>query len=352
MEDEALPIHELLGNEPAGSPEDLREIVGRAERRRWRGLAGGLAMTLVVGGAGGYVLADRSGSHPAASVHTGGSQVSAAATTATTNAGPPVAPGAGVPPSSLAIAVSGQLDHLFTRTVNHMTIRGFLSKPVLGSLGNVPANCRVASPFSGMFQAEVSTDAMVGEVGQPGQVTLSKPPIGSLGADVVGTREGDPRLVVMAQVDAKVTDVSVTFADGTTDHMAPVQGWAALTGGTAPKTPATVHADQAGPPIGVLTAKGAIGVLAREPVSLGMANRFLPEAQGAVCAVPYPVPSMPPATGAPAVVSPPAIGGAVPTTSVPTTSVPGAPNPAATTIVPPITGPVGTMPQPGPAPAG
>ncbi|MGI8493228.1 MAG: hypothetical protein ACR2NJ_10825, partial [Acidimicrobiales bacterium] len=385
------PLYDLLGSEapPAGADE-LRQIVARAERRRWRVAGGALALTLVAGGLAGYFIPDRSSTRQVAATAPGQRAnlvaPSSAQGGAKTQQGAATAPG-GVPALATP-APFPPLQHLFTRMANGLSIRGFTmkfsSQPVPQPAAEPGASaCSAVITSTGSFTAEVSTDKMVATVGKAELASLPAA-VGPVEAQAVGYGEGDPRLVVMAQVAANVADVNVKFNDGTSDHMAPVGHWVALSGGRAPAQPyqasfgvgsattGTVTAGSAktGPgsttsggmgsgstgsgstgsgstgsgsrgsggtgsvaalsPVGTLTATDSSGrVLLSEPVGIGYGGP-----QPLVGVAPgCPVHAYGPPIPAPAPVSPPG------------------PTATSTLVVPAPGRPVGTVPAPGPAPA-
>jgi hypothetical protein len=87
----------------------------------------------------------------------------------------------------------------------------------------------VACPQGSVLVAEVSDSGAVGEVDVP-LVTGASPGVDLqlVEASVIGTRESAPMVIVVAHVAAEVTNVQASFADGTTDQMAPVDGWVVL----------------------------------------------------------------------------------------------------------------------------
>ena len=75
---------------------------------------------------------------------------------------------------------------------------------------------------------EASDAGAIGTVVVPLGATTSGAALDLVDATVLGSREGAPMIVVVAHVEDTVATVSATFADGTTDEMAPDDGWVVL----------------------------------------------------------------------------------------------------------------------------
>jgi hypothetical protein len=121
-----------------------------------------------------------------------------------------------------AIPSVGQIafKRLFVRTTaDGVTIRG-LELDVAQS--PVDAACSAALPT---FQSELSTSAMVSNVVAPvGDTSTTL----SAAVTVVGQPEQAPVWMADAHAAAGIALVRAHFADGSTDEMAPVDGWVAL----------------------------------------------------------------------------------------------------------------------------
>lgn len=240
--------HLLSGPEPG--PDELRAIVSRASKRRWRTVGVAAVVALAAGGGIGYGLSD----------HGGGLQTVVAGSP---SSGSNVSSGAAA--GSLAMpGFSQKLTRLFVRDANGVTIRGY--RPTVQP--PVPASgCYLAS----QFLAEASTRYAVGQVfgvAYPGHSSS----IQGVEAGVVGVAEQDPVYVVTVNTSPGVTEVKMSFTHGGTDQMAPVQSWAALAAGPGGNLAGSV---------GTLQALGAGGrVLQTMTVNVGM----YPLPQSCACA--------------------------------------------------------------------
>jgi hypothetical protein len=236
---------DLLGQDqgrPAGADE-LRAIVARAGRKRWRWAAGGVVAALLAGGAIGYGVSNHSGHSGNGHTLVAGSSGSSS-TTVGSNPSAAIGPGAGptavsgsgtsgsgssgADSSSAIVGEPRAFTHVFTRTDGAVTIRGFLTglaQPVPAE--NIVGACVAAGPA---FQAEVSTAGMVGTLaaGTRPAATTGGRAITATSGEVLGSAEGDPVAVVAVASSPEVARVRVAFAAGGSDEMAPVKGWAAL----------------------------------------------------------------------------------------------------------------------------
>jgi hypothetical protein len=262
MEDDDIPVHDLLGigGEPEPGPDELRAIVARAGRKRWAisGVAAALALALGLG----IGFATSGGSTPSSQTATAGS---ASGQNTPGNAAPSAGTGSGTSSGGAApavpkIASPERLIRLFTRTSGGVTIRGFLVS--FPQIFGAPVGCQVGG--GSHLQAEVSTASMVGIVGG-GLVAVDRSqPVSAVSSQLVGTAEGDSTAVVIAATGPGVADVSMSFADGATDAMAPVQGWVALAARVG-------SALSYGSNLGTLTERNAAGkVLNSHAVQLGL----------------------------------------------------------------------------------
>jgi hypothetical protein len=254
MEPDDIPVHDLLGvgGEAQPGPNDLRAIVARAGRRRLRMASVGMAVALAAGGGIGYAVSNHS--------------TPAAQTATASGTGSPSSPAAGTPnggsysssssggSAAIAQPIGSPLHFtkVFTRTAGGVTIRAYLWNFPRGGVA-MPAGCGFGSP---QLQAELSTAKMVGTVSGFGP--------GLVQSQVVGGAEGDPTGVVTMATTSKVTEVSMSFAGGGTDRMAPVNGWVVLA------APVSTGLDY-GKPLGTLTERGSNGAVVKsQAVTLGI----------------------------------------------------------------------------------
>jgi hypothetical protein len=270
---------DLLGagdQEPNAGANELRAIVARAQRRRWRVGVGGLTAALLVGGGAGYALSNHSSSGQ--SVATSPASASSGASKAPSEQSSGSGPAAGQSGSASSASSAGEgsaagtgsvapllperLQALFTRTAGSVDIRGFLvTSTIQLPQGRSMPSCLMIGP---RFQAEVSTPKMVGTVAGGYVPPDSTQALSGVSAGVVGTAEGDPTLVVTAFAGKGVAEVKASgFSSGETDSMAPAGGWVALAG------PTTSPSSAASPvKVGTITALSASGtVLASESVT-------------------------------------------------------------------------------------
>ena len=276
MEPDDIPVHDLLGvgGEPDPGSDELRAIVARAGRKRWAmaGVAATLALALGLGV--GYAASNQSGSpsqtqtaSPASAQNTpanasapaGASPGSSSGSSASSSSASSPASSSGSSAATPLSPSTSRFTRLFTRTAGGVTIRGFLvaSPRILG----LPAGCDLSGA---RLQVEVSTARMVGTAGSGlGGVDRSQP-VSAISSEVVGSAEGAPTAVVAAATGAGVARVSVSFAGGTSDAMAPVDGWVAL----AAPVPGSVAN---GSNVGTLTGRDSAGkVLTSRALQLGL----------------------------------------------------------------------------------
>jgi hypothetical protein len=243
---------------PAGADE-LRGIVARASRRRWRVSAVAAAAALAVGGGIGYAVSNHSS--PQQTV-VAGSSPSTTSTGAANSMSPLAANGSSVSGSAVAIGGSGEkYTHLFTRSAGAVTIRGYQTNFTMPKLPANIASC--IGPFLGpRFEAEVSTPAAVATL--TGFETTISDVVKSVAGSVIGEQEGSPTAVVVAYTGSAVATVEVQFANGQSDQMTPVGGWSVLAV-PYPTVPLNISK-----PIGTLQALGRSGqVLKSTTVDLG-----------------------------------------------------------------------------------
>ena len=279
---------DLLGQDqgpPAGADE-LRAIVARAGRKRWRWAAGGVVAALLAGGAIGYGVSNHSGHSGGGQTLVAGPSGSSSTVAGAGNQGAAIAPGAGpsaepgsgssgtgssgsgssgAGSSPAVVRQPGGFTHVFTRTSGAVTMRGFLSS-VAQPVPNLTGVCVVGGPA---FQAEVSTAGMVGTLSawsRPATANIGRAITATTG-EVLGSAEGDPVAVVAVAVVPEVARVRVEFAAGGSDEMAPVKGWSAL----AVVVPGNQRASANETVIGTAQALGSSGqVLASAQVGTGL----------------------------------------------------------------------------------
>jgi hypothetical protein len=245
MDPQDRPYHELLetGRQPIPGPDDLRAIVARAGRRRWRAAGAAAAVALAVGGAVGGVVGYSTSNHAKGNVQTASSPaVSSGAASSPANAGG----------TSQAITLPSlvRLAPLFTRSANGVDIRAYQNQlPVF----RPATTCQNQPAAQRGLQAEVSTAKAVGIADWFGGTSPQ--------TSMVGQAEGAPTAVVIASVNSSVAQAKMTFAGGAVDAMKPVGGWVVLAG----PVPAATKA-----PVGVMTTYGAGGrQLSSASVQLG-----------------------------------------------------------------------------------
>lgn len=292
-------------DEPPPGPDELRAIVARSGRHHRRGAAVGMAVTLIVGGAAGYLISGRS---------------TAASTTVAVTGSPPTT--SGVVSHSVhsggasGAAGSSSYTPLFTRTAGRVTIRGFLTNfPEIMGAPARPPGCEPVGPPS--FQAELSTEKMVGNARGLATADRTKP-ISAMMTTVIGDAEGDPTATVVVATGPRVAKVRVAFTSGATDDMTPVQGWVTLAGGVpGPQTSAP-------PSVGTLTAMDASGqVLSTQTATIGNGTEPpLPRGCTSPCPLQTTTTMATPAKG-PTQVAPPAFACTGPPATMPGRGVPG-----------------------------
>ena len=256
MEPDDIPVHDLLGvgggggGAPEPGPDDLRAIVARAGRRRLRVPSVGMAVALAAGGGIGYAVSNHS--TPAAQTATASGTGSPSSPAAGTAAGGAYSSSVGGAAIAQPVGSPVRFTRLFTRTAGGVTIRAFLWNFPRPSFP-MPAGCGVGSP---RLEAELSTAQMVGTVAgfSPSDVQTQ----------LVGVAEGDPTGVVTMATTSKVTEVSMSFAGGKTDKMAPINGWVVLA------APVSGRVDY-GKPFGTLTERDSNGAVVKsQALTLGV----------------------------------------------------------------------------------
>ena len=176
----------------------------------------------------------------------------------------------------------GPLAPLFTRTSGDVSIRAFTQSMSLPGSG-VPAAQNTTSGNSGTGNSgtgnsgvlvspnspapactttqqlivEVANPGAVGNIAVPLSLTSEPTSIGTfevLDSSAVGVAEGTPMEVLALHVAQNVSTVKASFANGGSDQMTVVQGWAVLVDDGASPLPVTVEAfDTAGAQIATTT---------------------------------------------------------------------------------------------------
>lgn len=321
--DDDRPFEDQAGSDgeaPPG-PDELRAIVARSGRHHRRAAAVGMAATLIVGAAAGYLISGRStassttvavGSSPSTTSGAVGGSVNRAGVAGTSPFGP------------------AGYTALFTRTAGPVTVRGFLTNFPRPSVAQAP-RCRLMGPPS--FRAELSTAKMVGEAEGFGIDDRTKP-LSAVTAVVVGVPEGDPTAAVAAAAGPGVAKVRVAYTGGATDEMAPMRGWVAL----AAEVPGA--AASATTPVGTLTALNAAGrVLSSQTVTMASGGMQFTGPCGSPC------PLQTTTTTSPTSPTPPAAPSTTTTTANGSAGPPAtAPSPPAGALSPPAGAPSAPSP--------
>jgi hypothetical protein len=300
------PLDYLLDGPTGPTPgrDELLAIVARSRARRFRVVAVGLAVTLVVGAGGGWLVGSASGnSSGGTTLAEGGSPTTRVAAGALPAAGVAVAPGA------FGAEVSGPpfIKRFVRTTGDGVTLRAYEVPgsggvlPLLPCGGNGSSTVETLPPS---LDVEVSTASVADQVYSG--FAPYEAPFQSISESTIGVAEGAPVWVVTVRIAPSVATVKVTFSDGRTDQMAPIAGWAVLAHAvpTGSGRKSTLH--------GTVEARDAAGKL--------------------IAGVTFPI--EPVVTGAPTTIvfSPPV----VPETTLPGTAVGGTPTQAGPAI-PPIT---------------
>jgi hypothetical protein len=283
------------GAEPAAGSDELRSIVSRADRRRLRVLAGGVAVALAAGAGVGYAVS-QIGSHPRSQTIVAGSSGSQAPAINSDNSAPsPPSSSGGASGSTGGGAAYEQggtgsgvvspvgpatYKRIFTRQVGNVDVRGFTVS--FHPAPNLPPETVCGAVFDlPRFQSEVSTPGMVGMATPTGLYQPAAPSgkLSSVSGQVLGVQEGDPVVVVTANAGAGVSKVRMAFAaTRTTDTMTPVDGWVTLV------AEAPASAQPAVNNLGTLQALTSTGaVVDTVTVQYGMIGAIPPAVPGCVC---------------------------------------------------------------------
>jgi hypothetical protein len=339
------------GAQPGSRWADLPRALGRRAHGRLRLIAVAAAVLVVAGGAGGYAALASSGIP--VSTHGGRAGLDMASAPSTTSAAPsasgaggagsdmagtgsaacpmiPAPPAAGTAATAPGTGGIGSATHVFTRTTTDgVTIRTYrlaapgscVCGPIADTATTSPSSPSGASAsdvnLGGSLSLELSDDTAVGQ----GALFEEPAPTATTGNAVseptgivsgaFGVAEGAPVWWTAVTVGPDVGSVEMTFADGSTDQMSPVDGVAVLAHLIDP----SVASSGDGP----YAVRGTLRLLG--PSGAVLASVTIPE----------PAPSAPPLpTNSPGLrplsvsASPPAAVRVTTTTTVPTTAAPAA----------------------------
>jgi hypothetical protein len=235
--DDDLPRISLGPPAPDPDADPLVAIVARYRRRRQRALTAALVVAVVAGPALGFAVGHRSSSTVAATRP----NATRATPTPTPGSGGVAAPSSGPPTAT----------RLFVRTTaDDVTIRGYLR--AFGGMdgGPIPPSCYAPK----VLTAELSDDAVASQTGSSPLVLPDPNPVTVVSRNPVGITEGSPIATVTVQAAAGVATVVATFGDGSSDQMAPVDGWAVL----AHRVPTLGAALSSADSVRALDANGAV----------------------------------------------------------------------------------------------
>jgi hypothetical protein len=214
MNSDLNPLLDEINPVPAPSADELRTIIGRARSRTRRLVSVGLVLAVVA--AAGVAVAVSPGSDNTRVV-TG--PLGPAALAVAVSASSPSTPSGQPPPITFS--------PLFFRTTNDkITIRAHLGT-ITGPLPCPPnQDCPAHLPHT-IVHVGLANDEVVGEMAVPGDGP--RPPIlalvGPTGFGLPGAVTG---LALVFRAGSVVARVRLTFADGGSDEMAPVDGWVVL----------------------------------------------------------------------------------------------------------------------------
>jgi hypothetical protein len=206
---------------------------------------------------------------------------------------------------------------VFTRQVGNVDVRGFAVSLQMPPVAQPAGGCVVPSAFP-RFQAEVSAPDMVGTaISEPFETpSPSAGKLSSVYGQVMGVQEGEPVDVVTAYVGSGVAKVKMSFsATGTTDEMAPVDGWVALV------TEVAATAKQNDNDLGSIQALDSAGAPS-DTATVRMGYSGVPTLPGCVCPQPAMGSSAPTGVQGSTVYAC-ASGGAVPAPNLPSPSTTG-----------------------------
>jgi hypothetical protein len=246
------PLAPLPLGDPAGAPADADALRGILRRHRRRQLTSGalaLAVVLVAGGAAGFAVGNRGNSGAshgtqvaAGSTNGPSANTSSAGGSSASGAAPALAPfvsdgtGSSVVvgsptgpltfPTLSRLLVRDSTDGVRVRLYKQDTTAPKVSCPAGAACPQVMPACAPTS----VIVAQVSDPDVAGQVGGPvwtAASSASDGPLGLISLGVVGAGEPAPILVVVAQVQSSVAEVSLTTPFGS-DKQAPTNGYVAL----------------------------------------------------------------------------------------------------------------------------
>jgi len=253
MEDDNDLTH-LLGqaaDPPIATPDAFREVLARHRKGRTQALVAALAAVALLGPAAGIAVGRATAGHPT-QVATAGSPTATGSSSSASGSG-------GIDSGGVSTATGGsapwsqvpQPKKLFVRTTaDGVTIRAYLLENIPGpgeshcatDKGEVPCPTMPpeCSPPTAQLQTELSDDGAVDPGFVPVTTADHSGPLAVLHSSYFGVMESDPAAWAAVKADAGVARVRVRFADGATDEMAPVDGYAVFahrTPAPAPPTP-------------------------------------------------------------------------------------------------------------------
>jgi len=327
-----------IGDQPGVAPADADAFRGILKRHRRRQVASGalaLAVVLVAGGAAGFALGHGSGgtSHatqvaagsPAASATSGASAGAAGASgvqgyAATPSAGSPQggtvsSSGSGTVSGTVSVPPGGPtFTQLLLRTATDGTRVRLYEQQFTAPTFTCPPGAACPQPAmpacgpAGFISAEVSDDAVAGQI--DGALWQSAPAetLEVVGLGIVGTGQPQPILVVIVHADPSVASVVLKTPYGT-DTEAPTGQWAALAvqlpsdfskSGADGMSSSTLSAtDASGKPLvteGLAQSRAIVPpclpcpAVAQAPQAPPNTSGKAPSATGAVAPVPTPLP--------------------------------------------------------------
>jgi len=235
---------------PVATPEVFREVMVRYRKGRTRALLAALAVVALLGPAAG-VAVGRATSHRPVQVATGGSPTSGGTRGSASGSAGAGSGGAAASRSDTASSSSGSVAtpasfpvpspprKLFLRTTaDGVTIRAYLQESLAGYAEDKcaadqssipcpkpPPEC---APPSTQLQAGLSDDGAIEPGWVPVNTTDTPGSLQVLQSSYFGVVEGDPAAWVAVKADAGIARVRVRYADGATDEMVPVDGYAVL----------------------------------------------------------------------------------------------------------------------------
>jgi len=243
---------------PPATPDSFREVMVRYRKGRTRALLAALATVALLGPAVGVAVGRATADHPV-QVATGGSPDASAPG----GSGATGSAGSGSTESrSVGSGSSGSFSpadvfpappppkRLFVRTTaDGVTIRAYLQENLPGpgeakcvtDKGAVPCPTPPpeCAPPTTQIQTGLSDEGAVDQGWVPVSTTDTPGSLAVLHSSYFGAMEGDPAAWVAVKADAGVARVRVRYADGATDEMVPVDGYAVLAHRMAAPAPPT-----------------------------------------------------------------------------------------------------------------